>query len=74
MSVEVILLIVSLVFIGFHITYTITATPIKNKITGAKKKAAEVQAKVEQQQKQIEQLTIAINKMNGKSIADAINA
>ena len=73
MSVVVILLIVSLVFTGLHITYSLTAQPIKNKITGAKKKAAYAQAKVEAQQKQIEQLTIAINRMNGKTLADAIN-
>ena len=74
MSVVVILLIVSLVFTGLHITYSLTAAPIKNKITGAKAKAAAAQAKVEAQQKQIEQLTIAINRMNGKTLADAINA
>ena len=43
-------------------------------MTEDEEKAAEAQAKVEAQQKQIEQLTIAINRMNGKTLADAINA
>lgn len=73
MTIGTILLIVLLVLSCLHVTYTVTSQPIKNKITGAKQKAAQAEAKAEAQQKQIEQLTIALNKMSGKDIAKVLN-
>ena len=74
MTIGTILLIVLLVLSCLHITYTVTSTPIKNKITGAKAKAQAAQAQAEAQQKQIEQLSIALNKIAGKDIAKVLNA
>lgn len=73
MTIGTILLIVLIVMSSLHLTYTVTSQPIKNKITGAKAKAQEAEAKAQAQQKQIEQLTIALNKLSGKDIAKAIN-
>ena len=73
MTIGTILLIVLLVLSCLHVTYTVTSVPIKNKITGAKAKAQAAEAKAEAQQKQIEQLTIALNKVTGQDIAKAIN-
>lgn len=73
MTIGTILLIVLLVLNCLHVTYTVTSAPIKNKITGAKQKAQAAEAKAAAQQKQIEQLTIAVNKMSGKDIAKVLN-
>ncbi|MBR4486812.1 hypothetical protein IKS57_05770 [bacterium] len=45
LSLTAILAIVITVLTCLHITYTVTYTPIKNKITGAKQKALETQKK-----------------------------
>ena len=45
MSIVTVLAIVITVLTCLHITYTVTYTPIKNKITGAKQKALETQKK-----------------------------
>ena len=45
MSLVTVLAIVITVLTCLHITYTVTYTPIKNKITGAKQKALETQKK-----------------------------
>lgn len=73
MTIGTILLIVLLVLSCLHVTYTVTSAPIKNKITGAKQKVQAAEAQAAAQQKQIEQLTIALNKISGKDIAKAIN-
>lgn len=73
MTIGTILLIVLLVLSCLHITYTVASVPVKNKITGAKAKTQAAEAKAKQQEEQIAQLTIALNKMTGKDIAKAIN-
>ena len=73
MAIGTILLIVLLVLSCLHVTYTVTAKPITNKITGAKAKAAAAEAKAKAQEEQIAKLTIALNNLTGKTVADAIN-
>lgn len=73
MTIGTILLIVLTVLSCLHITYSVSAVPIKNKITGAKQKAAALEAQAQAQQEQIAKLTIALNKMSNKDIAKAIN-
>lgn len=73
MTIGTILLIVLLVLSCLHVTYTVASVPVKNKITGAKAKAQAAEAKAKQQEEQIAQLTIALNRMTGKDIAKAIN-
>ena len=74
MTLGTIILIVLLVLSCLHITYTVASVPVKNKITGAKAKALAAQKQAEAQQKQIEQLTIALNNMkNTAALVDALN-
>ena len=56
MPLFTILAIVILVLSCLHITYQVTYPPIKNKLTGAKQKAAEAQAKAKAQEDLIIQL------------------
>ena len=73
MALGTIILIVLLVLSCLHITYTVASVPVKNKITGAKQKALATQKQAEAQQKQIEQLTIALNNMKTSAVVDALN-
>lgn len=73
MALGTIILIVLLVLSCLHITYTVASVPVKNKITGAKQKAIAAAKQAEAQQKQIEQLTIALNNMKTSAVVDALN-
>lgn len=73
MALGTIILIVLLVLSCLHITYTVASVPVKNKITGAKQKTLAAQKQAEAQQKQIEQLTIALNNMKTSAVVDALN-
>lgn len=68
MSLFTILAIVILVLSCLHITYQVTYPSIKNKLSGAKQKAAEAQAKAEAQTKLIIQLQQEIASMKKNSI------